>query len=334
MSRRRRMRPKTLMISSCTILLLTRTAYNRAICSREIWVTPSTLPEESTDDPRNKGKSKAEESEVASGGGDIDENSDLIQVIVSMDDVIITPPSTLQFSKERGYDVSPGNHVRVARGPAVGAEGRVRTVNFPSGRLTVLSEDSPWHDVPISFCAKVEDYSLRDQEYHVGRKVWIISGPSKGCRGMLRSGMLLSGIPLDSTRMAAFIALCQRLFPEIAPPPRRATPPPSLSAVDALAEPGQSCIPWLFDNDFCNYPRWHSCKSMVVHLLVISLVNQYCLVLWGELTGQIFWVKKCQSKKEPRGVELDDSTKLRFGDIYYVGLVVKIYMGDNILHSF
>ncbi|KAI5995900.1 hypothetical protein EDD15DRAFT_2195375 [Pisolithus albus] len=225
--------------------------------SREIWVTPSTLPEESTDDPRNKGKSKAEESEVASGGGDIDENSDLIQVIVSMDDVIITPPPTLQFSKERGYDVSPGDHVWVARGPAVGAEGRICTVDFPSGRLMVLSEDGPWHDVPISFCAKVEDYSLRDQEYHVGREVWIISGPSKGCRGTLRSGMLLSGIPLDSTRMAAFIALRWRLFPEIAPPPRRATPPLSLSAVDALAEPGQSTStsnPWIVNADDVTTP--------------------------------------------------------------------------------
>ncbi|KAI6004785.1 hypothetical protein EDD15DRAFT_2191560 [Pisolithus albus] len=352
---------------------------------REIWVTPSTLPEESTDDPRNKGKSKAEESEVASGGGDIDENSDLIQVIVSMDDVIITPPPTLQFSKERGYDVSPGDHVRVARGPAVGAEGRVRAVDFPSGRLMVLSEDGPWHDVPISFCAKVEDYSLRDQEYHVGHEVWIISGPSKGCRGTLRSGMLLSGIPLDSTRMAAFIALRRRLFPEIAPPPRCATPPPSLSAVDALAEPG--CVPWLFDDDFCNYPRWHVCLRVAMsynrgslhkrivrttvpdrfftvvqergrappgHLSVTvtsSTVSaniehhfipardltpanptssgQYCLVLRGELTGQIFRVKKCQSKKEPRGVELDDGTKLRFGDIAYVDILCRA-SGQNI----
>ncbi|KAI6001471.1 hypothetical protein EDD15DRAFT_2361889 [Pisolithus albus] len=132
---------------------------------REIWVTLSTLPEESTDDPRNKGKSKAEESEVASGGGDIDENSDLIQVI--------------------------GN------------------AEFKN--TAVVTE----------------------------------------------SGMLLSGIPLDSTRMAAFIALRRRLFPEIAPPPRRATPPPSLSAVDALAEPGQSTStsnPWIVNTDDVTTP--------------------------------------------------------------------------------
>ncbi|KAI6017298.1 hypothetical protein BKA83DRAFT_4128437 [Pisolithus microcarpus] len=60
--------------------------------------------------------------------------------------------------------------------------------------------------------------------------------------------------------------------------------------------------------------------------------GQYCLVLRGELTGQIFWVKKCQSKKEPRGVELEDGTKLRFGDIYYVGLAVKILAVRHDMH--
>ncbi|KIK12367.1 hypothetical protein PISMIDRAFT_18789 [Pisolithus microcarpus 441] len=232
--------------------------------------------EESTDDPRNKGKSKAQESKVAGGDGNINENSDLIQVSVSIDDAIIIPPSTLQLSKERGYDVS--------RGPAVGAEGPVPAVDFPSGHLMALSKDSPWHDVPISFCVKVEDFSLHDQEYHVGHEVWITSGPSKGCRGMLRlvgrtlcmvrihsstmqftntavvsdSGMLLNGTPLDFTRMAAFIALHRRLFAEIAPPPYHATPPPSLSAVDPLAEPGPSAStsnPWIVNTDDVAMPR-------------------------------------------------------------------------------
>ncbi|KAI6010025.1 hypothetical protein PISMIDRAFT_19130 [Pisolithus microcarpus 441] len=251
--------------------------------SCEILITLSTLPQESTDDPGNKGKSKAQESEVASGDGGINENSDLIQVSVSIDDAIIIPPSTLQLLKERGYDVSISNCVWVAHGPAVGAEGPVHAVNFASGHLTVLSEDGPWHDVPISFCVKVEDYTLRDQEHHVSREVWIISGPSKGYRGMLRSvgrtfrmvrihlgimqlkntavvtesGMLLNGTPLDSTRMAVFIALCQNLFAEIAPPPHCATPPLSLSAVDPLAKPGPSTStsnPWIVNTDNVTMP--------------------------------------------------------------------------------
>ncbi|KAI6035909.1 hypothetical protein BKA83DRAFT_4119885 [Pisolithus microcarpus] len=304
----------------------------------EILVTPSTLPGESTDDPRNKGKSKAQESEVASGDGNINENSDLIQVSMSIDNAIIIPPSTLQLLKERGYDVSVSNHVQVAHGPAVGAEGPVRAVNFPSGHLMVLSEDGPW-------------------------EVWITSGPSKGCRGMLRT-------PLDFTRMAAFIVLCWRLFAEIAPPPCHATPPPSLSAVDPLAKPGSSCIPWLFDDDFCNYPRWHICLRVTVSYnhgslhkqIVCTMVPDHFLtvmqehgcappghlsvtmtssMLWPILphtTGRAYWPnflgQKMSNKKEQRGVELDDSTKLQFRDIYYVGLAVKMYMGDNILHSF
>ncbi|KAI6016836.1 hypothetical protein PISMIDRAFT_18741 [Pisolithus microcarpus 441] len=231
-----------------------------------ILITPSTLPQESTDDPGNKGKSKAQESEVASGDSGIDENSDLIQVSVSIDDAIIIPPSTLQLLKERGYDVSIGD--------------------CTGGSWScLLSEDSPWHNVPISFCVKVEDYTLRDQEYHVSHEVWIISGPSKGYRGTLRlvgrtfctvgihlgimqlkntavvteSGMLLNGTPLDSTRMAAFIALHWNLFAEIAPPPRCATPPPSLSAVDPLAKPGPTSTstsnPWIVNADDVATPR-------------------------------------------------------------------------------
>ncbi|KAI6111418.1 hypothetical protein F5141DRAFT_1063696 [Pisolithus sp. B1] len=177
----------------------------------EILITPSTLPQKGTDDPRDKGKSKAQESEISGGNNNTNEDSDLVQVSVSMDDAIILPPPTLQLSKERGYDVSIGDHVQVAWGPAVSAEGLVHAVDFVSGHLTVLSEDGPWHDVPMGFCIKLEEYSLRDVECQVGHEVWIISGPSKGYRGMLsiiqlrnsavvtKSGMLLNRIPLDST---------------------------------------------------------------------------------------------------------------------------------------
>ncbi|KAI6011939.1 hypothetical protein BKA83DRAFT_4131271 [Pisolithus microcarpus] len=194
------------------------------------------------------------------------------------------------------------------------------------------------------FCVKVEDYTLCDQEYHVDRKVWIISGPSKGYRGTLRSGMLLNGTPLDSTRMAAFIALCQNLFAEIAPPPCCATPPLSLSAVDPLAEPGPSTLtsnPWIVNTDDVAMPHPNKTEKQQIDYGIHT--RAWSCTSWSfvshhdlkyELTGQIFWVKKCQSKKEPRGVELEDGTKLQFGDIYYVGLAVKMYTGDNIPHSF
>ncbi|KIK18716.1 hypothetical protein PISMIDRAFT_108911, partial [Pisolithus microcarpus 441] len=356
----------------------------------------------------NKGKSNAQESEVAGGDGGIDENSDLIQVSVSIDDAIIIPPSTLQLLKERGYDVSISDCVWVARGPAVGAEGPVHAVNFTSGRLTVLSEDGPWvsHNVPISFCVKVEDYTLCDQEYHVGREVWIISGPSKGYRGTLRSvgrtfctvGIHLGIMQLKNTAIwnapqwdplglykngsiysTAPESLCRDCTSSLC----YSTP-----ITFSCGSFGQArskhidfpsldrCIPWLFDDGFCNYPRWHVClrvamsynhgslHKQIVHTTVpdcfltvaqehghappshlsVTMASstvstniehhfipmndltpanpmssgQYCLVLWGELTGQIFWVKKCQSKKEPRGVELEDGTKLQFSDVCQV----------------
>ncbi|KAI6023197.1 hypothetical protein BKA83DRAFT_4125843 [Pisolithus microcarpus] len=72
-------------------------------CSgHEILVTPSTLPQKGTNNPSDKGKSKADDSETTGGNNDIDEGSNLVQVPVSMDDAIILPLSTLQFSKERG----------------------------------------------------------------------------------------------------------------------------------------------------------------------------------------------------------------------------------------
>ncbi|KAI6135952.1 hypothetical protein F5141DRAFT_1059223 [Pisolithus sp. B1] len=64
-----------------------------------------------TDNPRDKGKSKAQECEIFGGDSDTNEDSDLVQVSVSMDNAIILPLPTLQFSKERGYDMSISNHV-------------------------------------------------------------------------------------------------------------------------------------------------------------------------------------------------------------------------------
>ncbi|KAI5980525.1 hypothetical protein EDD15DRAFT_2382444 [Pisolithus albus] len=314
-------------------------------------------------------------------------------ISVCMDDAVVIPPNTLQFSKERGYDVTIGDRPGVY----------------------VVSEEGPWHDVPIGFCVKVQDYSLRDVERHVGREVWIISGPSKGYRGTLRSlkhtaavtesGVLLNGAPLDPARMAAFIELRRTSFVPTAPP-RHITPPPPSPVADPSAEPGPStsaynpwvvhpgdvtprrsneteqqqvdygCVPWLFDDNFCDYPKWHVCLrvglaynrgslekrvvrttapdrfstvtrgcglappghvSVTVTSSTVSAniehhfipardltpakptsAGQSCLILRGKLAGQIHLVKKCQSKKAPKGVELEDGTKLPFEDVCQV----------------
>ncbi|KAI6006411.1 hypothetical protein EDC04DRAFT_2611433 [Pisolithus marmoratus] len=307
----------------------------------EILITLSTLQQADPDNLGDKGKSKAQEPKVPSGNGDIDEGSDLIQVSVSMDEALIVPPSTLQFSRERGYDVTIGDHVQVVCGPAVDIEG-----------LFCLM-------MVHCFCIKLENHSLRDVERQVGHEVWIISGPKKGYRGMLRSvsrtycnvtiesgimqlentavitgfGMCLNGAILDSTRMAAFIELHWKSFVWTAP--RSVTPP--MSTVDPSAEPGPStlacdpwvshpdnitpqplnelvqanvdyrCVPWLFNNNFCDYANWHVC------LRVVSANIEHHFIPACDLTpanlrsaGQIHRVKKCQVKKDPKGVELED----------------------------
>ncbi|KAI6037345.1 hypothetical protein PISMIDRAFT_18184 [Pisolithus microcarpus 441] len=138
--------------------------------SCELLVTPSMIQLKSTADLGDKGKSKAEEPDVTRGDSDVHEDSDLIQISVCMDDAVVIPLNTLQFSKEMGYNVTVSNHVRVACGPAVGVEGPVRTIDTIARCLTVLLEDGPWHDVPIGFCIKLQDYSIRDVECQVGHE--------------------------------------------------------------------------------------------------------------------------------------------------------------------
>ncbi|KAI6014643.1 hypothetical protein EDC04DRAFT_2608992 [Pisolithus marmoratus] len=369
--------------------------------SHKILITPSTLQQADPDNLGDKGKSKAEEPEVPSGDGDIDEGSDLIQVSVSMDEALIIPPSTLQFSRERGYDVTIGDCVRVVHGPAVDIEGLIRSVDFISGCLTVLSDDGLLHDVLISFCIKLENHSLHDMECQVGHEVWIISGPKKGIMQLKNTavvtefGMCLNGAILDSTQMVAFIELHWKSFVWTAP--QSATP--TMSTVDPSAEPGPSTLacdpgsPTLMILPLIPSTSWHkqtltmgvflgsstiisvtmptgmsyNCGLLlkqVVHTMVpdhfstvvhghglappghVSVTvtsstvsaniehhfipahdltptnprsaGQYCLVLHGKLMGQIHQAKKCQVKKDLKGVELEDGTKLPLGDVCQV----------------
>ncbi|KAI6044432.1 hypothetical protein EDC04DRAFT_2599474 [Pisolithus marmoratus] len=335
----------------------------------KILITPSTLQQADPDNLGDKGKSRAQEPEVLSGDGDIDEGSDLIQVSVSMDKVLIIPPSTLQFSREKGYDVTISDHVRVACGPAVGIEGLICSVDFISGHLTVLADDGPLHNVLIGFCIKLENHSLRDIERQVGREVWIISSPRKGYRGTLRSvGRTYCNVTIESGIMQLKNTA---VVTDTTPPTSQSTVDPSAKsgpstlACDpwvphsddttprplnelAQADADYGCVPWLFDNNFCDYANWHvclrvaasyncglllkrvvhttvpDCFSTVVHGLglappghvsVTVTSSTYCLVLHGELAGQIHWVKKCQVKKDLKGVELEDGTKLPLGDV-------------------
>ncbi|KAI6106407.1 hypothetical protein EDD16DRAFT_1523966 [Pisolithus croceorrhizus] len=278
---------------------------------------------ENIDDLGDKGKSKAQEPETTRDNSDVDEDSDLVQ--------------------GTGYNVTIGNCVWVVHGPAVGVEGPVHAVDLVTGHLVVLSEDGPWYDVPISFCMKLQDYCLRDVECQVSCEVWIISGPSKGYRGTLWSVerttckvTIHSGImQLKHTAVVneSGILLSDPLV-ELGPS-MSAYNPWVVNCDDATSqrsnetvqqEADYSHIPWLFNNDFCDYSNWHVCLRVSLSYNCGSLVKQFCVILKGKLAGQIHWVKKCQSKKAPKGVELEDGTKLPFGDVCQVMPVIYTHL--------
>ncbi|KAI6045844.1 hypothetical protein EDC04DRAFT_2598440 [Pisolithus marmoratus] len=249
----------------------------------EILITLSMLQQADPDNLRDKGKSRAQEPKVPSSNGDIDEGSDLIQV-------------------------------------------------------------SFWLMMAHCFCIQLENHSLCDVEHQVGCKVWIISGPRKGYRGTLCSvGRTYCNVAIKSGIMqlknTAVIT--------------DTTPPMSQSTVDPSAEPGPStlacspwvphsdditpwplnelaqadadyrCVPWLFDNNFCDYANWHVCLRVAMSYNHGSLLNHCDLKYTHDLTpanprsaGQYFsYYMKCQVKKDLKGVELEDGTKLPLGDV-------------------
>lgn len=49
-------------------------------------------------------------------------------------------PSTVKYTKEKGYDIRPGDVVRVVRGPEYQTKGVVQSVDFPNACLNLLSD--------------------------------------------------------------------------------------------------------------------------------------------------------------------------------------------------
>ncbi|KAI6043287.1 hypothetical protein EDC04DRAFT_2600328 [Pisolithus marmoratus] len=254
--------------------------------SHKILITPSTLQQADPDNLGDKGKSKAQEPKVPGGDGNINEGSDLIQVSVSMDEALIVPSSTLQFSRERGH------------------QGLIHSVDFISGHLTVLSNDGPLHDVLIGFCIKLENHSLCDIECQVGCEL-------KNTAVVTDATPPMSTVD-PSAKLGPSTLACDPWVSH----PDDITPWPLNKLVQANVDYG--CVPWLFNNNFCDYANWHLSTSW-------SCVSHWDLQYTCDLTptnprsaGQIHWVKKCQVKKDLKGVELEDSTKLPLGDICQV----------------
>ncbi|KAG1787811.1 uncharacterized protein HD556DRAFT_1448317 [Suillus plorans] len=178
---------------------------------------------------------------------------------------------TIQYTKDKGYDVRPGDVVTVARGPEYQAKGVVHSVDIPNASLTILcSGDQSLLCVPIRFVTKIRNAFLDLFRNDIGHEVFVISGNRKGYRATLyslsfetctvavhgqqriklklnevatRYGMRLNGAMLEGPELASFCEMRRRSY--LAPPPRSTTPPveqeknPSSSLV-SLAGPSPS----------------------------------------------------------------------------------------------
>jgi ribosomal protein L24 len=110
---------------------------------------------------------------------------------------------TIQFTKERGYDIRLGDTVSVVRGPEFGMKWLVHHVDFPNASLVLLCDgdkslvsfihfDSNTSDlkqinVPIKFIIKLHNASVDQFKKDIGQEVYIIGGPWKGYQGTLDS---------------------------------------------------------------------------------------------------------------------------------------------------
>ncbi|KAG1823064.1 hypothetical protein EV424DRAFT_1346538 [Suillus variegatus] len=180
---------------------------------------------------------------------------------------------TLQYTKDRGYDVKPGDVVRVACGPEYQMKGVMRNVDFPNARLSLLSDiDHSLVNVPISFMIKVRNASLDSFKKDIGQEVFIIGGDRKGYQATLysftsenctvavhgqqrikielkdvatRYGMRLNGVMLEGIDMLSFCDMRRRLY--LVPQPRSVTPPPEKvpsSSSAPIINPSTSISMW------------------------------------------------------------------------------------------
>ncbi|KAG1843449.1 hypothetical protein DFJ58DRAFT_731565 [Suillus subalutaceus] len=95
---------------------------------------------------------------------------------------------TLKYTKERGYDVKPGDVMTVALGLECEAKGVVQSIDFPNARLTMICDgDHSLIDVPIRFVVKVRNVNLDYFKKDIRQEVFIVGGEPKGYRAMLYS---------------------------------------------------------------------------------------------------------------------------------------------------
>ncbi|KAG1729930.1 hypothetical protein EDB19DRAFT_1832236 [Suillus lakei] len=95
---------------------------------------------------------------------------------------------TIQYMKERGYDVRPGDVMTVVRGLEYEAQGVVQHVDFPNARLVLMCDGNhSLLNILIGFVRKVRNADLDHLKKDIGKEVFIIGGDQKGFQGTLYS---------------------------------------------------------------------------------------------------------------------------------------------------
>ncbi|KAG1894033.1 uncharacterized protein F5891DRAFT_1195724 [Suillus fuscotomentosus] len=97
---------------------------------------------------------------------------------------------TIKYTKDRAYDVKPGDFVSVVHGPKYRTMGFMHSVDFPTAHMRIQSSsDYALIEVPIRFTMMLHKKSLDEFKGVIGSEVFIIGGDLKGYRATLYSVM-------------------------------------------------------------------------------------------------------------------------------------------------
>ncbi|KAG2145920.1 hypothetical protein DEU56DRAFT_753973 [Suillus clintonianus] len=166
---------------------------------------------------------------------------------------------TIQYTKDKGYNVRPGDVVTVVRRPEYQTKGVVHSIDFPNAHLTILSDgDQSLVVVPIKFVTKIRNAPLDSFKNNIGHEVLVLWGDRKGYRATLyslssetctvavsgqqrttlklpdistRYGMRLNGAMLEGPDLISFCEMRTQSY--LAPPPRSTTPPVKMEKVSS-----------------------------------------------------------------------------------------------------
>ncbi|KAG6373937.1 hypothetical protein JVT61DRAFT_6099 [Boletus reticuloceps] len=211
-------------------------------------------------------------------------------ICVHQDEAEISPTeNTLSFTKEKGYNITVSDTLRIVRGVHYGVISVVRSVDFPKAELKI----------PIPLCTKVTEHSEPpDVHPPIGRDVWTIGGSKRGIQVTLRAvnrswcyvsyfsqdslkartchvatkeGVLLDGTPLQGEQLEKLkrLADCELKPPHLLKHSQRKQLAVTLhllglmifghSTKEQLFNIFVGSVEWLFDKQFCDFSRYRLC---------------------------------------------------------------------------